>query len=322
MKTLRLITAQEERKNIGYVFLIIALAAYALNAVLAVMELGSFQEYLAHAGKYVLNAVIGHVFLVIGSIQFVQGILAGRKRKKAMENGTQVNGTVTAITAEGAKSVLRYRVEVSYDLGNGEKRGVSQPYLRRPHEYLAVSEMCPVYVWKSEIYIKDIPRKSNEELETFCYTGEETTNYLDRWVARGGVMRPKNADGIEPRYPLEDWKSLDATNLQEAKKEWNGMIEVDTGRFVRLMRGVLLLGDDEIYGEVYVEIRYQAKKALSRYIVVAMESGLVEILSKLKYQYRKSDYEFLKTKIWTEMEQAAKKEFGKIPVTEVVVELL
>ena len=53
-----------------------------------------------------------------------------------------------------------------------------------------------------------------------------------------------------------------------------------------------------------------------------MEQDFDECIKELNFRYSETDYEFLKEQIQTRMEASAKEHFGRIPVTEVLVELL
>lgn len=54
----------------------------------------------------------------------------------------------------------------------------------------------------------------------------------------------------------------------------------------------------------------------------AIEQDFNALIRELEFQHVEDDYEFLKTNIRTRMEASAKEHFGRIPVTEVVVELM
>lgn len=138
----------------------------------------------------------------------------------------------------------------------------------------------------------------------------------------GEIIMYAKVKDLDIRYRLEEFKSLDKAFLEEARDEWWQTALLRTDEFLRFIPECLRQATPIGHYFVYLEVRFISKRICSFSTRYAIEMDFKELIQKLNFQYVEGDYDFLKSHIQARMEESAKKHFGRIQVTEVVVELM
>ncbi len=335
MREPRFITAKENKVYEAKCYIWIAVGWFLLTVVISVIKDGGFN---ALKEMLIIGGAGAALFLGVGAVTWIQGALAQRERKKIMENGEVVTGVVEDVELDMVwagrwRKVPRYRVIVSYQQ-NGQETWSSPQYCVQPYDYVGLQKECKMYVWEEKCCLAEVPKRKEPELKKlmgkYAFLIEEKSSldvsktkqkYLSK-EKRGIITRNAKAKDLNRRYQLEDFCKLDGESLDEAKLEWSSFSLKETDCFLCFHSRILRQAKPIGHFEVFLEVRFISHRVCSFSVRYAIEQDLDALLKELNFQYTEKDYDFLKSHIRSRMEESAKKHFGRIPVTEVLVELL
>lgn len=335
MKEPRFITAKEEKVNDAVYYIWIAVSWFLLTIIVSVIQEGGFKtlrEMLIIGGA---GAVF---FLGIGAVTWIQGTLAQRERRKILENGDSVIGVVTDVEQDMVwagrwRKVPRYRVIVNYQRNGQEKTWSSPQYSVQPYDYVGLQKECKLYVWGEKCCLAEVPKRKQQTLGELMgeyaflipkenKEAKEKHSVFKKGKKEGEIITSAKVKDLDIRYRLEEFKDLDEVCLDVAKDEWWQLVGVETDAFLKFQPKILRLASPIGSFTVYMEVRFISKKMCDLKIRRAIEREYDVCIHELNFKYLKADYDFLKSHIQARMEESAKKHFGRIPVTEVLVELL
>lgn len=342
MKEERFVTAKEEKTRTAKYVLWFAIAWIIICIISALLEFDGLKEDISER-MVLLVLGAGGLLLVLafGAFFWFQGKAAQRERKKIMENGRVVTGIVTGVDSEltgrrnGAK-FTNYYVNVTYQTaGNVEKHWKSPVYSVNPYDYVGLQKECKLYVWGEKCCLAEVQKRKqpavDELMEKYAFLipkdGQEGAVKEKHCVFIKGkkddeIISYAKVKDLDIRYRLESFKDLDEAALDVAKDEWSQTSTLRTDGFLRFITEILRQAKPIGHFEVFLEVRFISKRICDFSTRYAIEQDFDALIKELNFQYTEKDYEFLKSHIQSRMEESAKKHFGRIPVTEVVVELL
>lgn len=336
MKEPRFITAKENKVYEARYYVWMAIGLFVLTEIIYVIQggLGSLKDGAIIGGA---GAVL---FLGIGAVTWIQGTLAQRERRKIMENGRIVTGVVTdveidTVSAGRGRKDSRYRVIVNYQRDGQEKTWSSPQYKVFPYDYVGLQKECKMYVWGEKCCLAEVPKRKKPTLDElmgeYAFLIPEETELKIR-EAKHSVFKKEKKEGeiitsakvkdLDIRYKIEDLNGLDKVALQVARDEWSQLSMVETDAFLKFRSRLIRQAKPIGHFEVFLEVRFISHRICSFSTRYAIEQDFDALVKELNFQYTEKDYDFLKSHIQSRMEESAKKHFGRIPVTEVLVELL
>ena len=342
MKEERFITAKEEKNEMVKYCLWFAGAWLIICGISALLALDGMKKEVSEQMALLVFGGGGFLLIfVFGAYFWLQGKGAQRERRKIMENGRVVTGIVTGVDSEitgrrnGAK-FMNYYVNVTYQTsGNVEKQWKSPAYSVNPYDYVGLQKECKMYAWGEKCCLAEVPKRKQPVAEAlmgkyaFLLQGEETegavkeTHCVFRKGKKEGEIIPyAKVKDLDIKYRLEEFKNLDEVSLNVAKDEWSQTAILRTDGFLRFGTGILRQAKPIGHFEVLLEVRFISSRVCDFSVRYSIEQDFDALVKELNFQYTEKDYDFLKSHIRSRMEESAKKHFGKIPVTEVVVELL
>ena len=337
MKEPRFITAKEEKVNDAVYYIWFAAGWFLLTVIVSVIQDGGFK---ALKEMLIIGGVGAVLFLGIGAVTWIQGKMAQHEREQIMENGQAVTGIVTEVKSEIIwagrwRKTQRYRVIICYQDKEGRKTTWYSPqYYMNPYDYGGLQQECRLYAWGDKGCLADVPKRKQvslkEQMGMYSFLCQETEDVFEKNECRNVkdqetdeiIITRALAKNMERKYRIEEFRYMDTETLQEAKDEWWGMVGIETDAFLRLQPEILRLATPIGSFTVFVEVRFISKKICPLKVRRSIERELDSCIREYNFQYLKSDYEFLKSHIQSRMEESARKHFGRIPVTEVVLELL
>ena len=345
MKDLSFITAREEKLKDAFFYLWFAIGWMLLTVIVAVIMAGGLKACISGSAEvFVIGGGGAGLCLLAGAVTWLQGKLALRERRQIVVNGCTVTGIVTDVESEivwtgRGRKTQRYRVVVDYHLSHGEKKTWRSPrYKLNPYDYVGVQQECKLYVWGEKCCLADVPPRQKPTLEKimgkYAFLARPMSEAASSGEAPSGIeikrekskrdplLRQVCAKDLARKYRIEDFKTLDKESLEKAKTEWSGLSLKETDRFLCFRTRILRQAKPIGHFEVFLEVRFISKRICSFSTRYAMEQDFDECIKELNFRYSETDYEFLKEQIQTRMEALAKEHFGRIPVTEVLVELL
>lgn len=338
MKEPRFITAKEEKVNDAVYYIWFAAGWFLLTVIVSVIQDGGFN---ALKEMLIIGGAGAVLFLGIGAVTWIQGKVAQNERKQIIKNGQTTTGIVTDVEIEmvwagRGRKTPRHRVVVKYQTKNGQEKIWHSPLYRMyPYDYVRLQHECKMYVWGEKCCLAEVPKReqpSLEELmgeyafliseETKSGTAEAKHCVFKKGKKEGEIITGAKVKDLDIRYRIESFKGLDKNSFLVARDEWRQLSTIETDGFLRFaskcIRQAKTIGDFE----VFLEVRFISKRICDFSTRCAIERDFDALVKELNFQYTEKDYEFLKSHIQSRMEESAKKHFGRIPVTEVVVELL
>lgn len=337
MKEERFITAKEERSEMAkYIWWFIGVWV----VIWGIAALVDFEDLLEDkTGQMALLLYGGGgVLLFMGWMAWlwIEGKAAQRERKQIMENGRMVVGIVTGVENIGQKGsqFVKSCVKVKYQSVDGlEKTWKSPPYSVNPYDYVGLQKECKMYVWGEKCCLADVPKRKqptpDELMGEYAFLipkeeegGTEKHCVFKKGKKEGEIITSAKVKDLDMKYRIEMFHGLDKKSLEEAENEWHQLVGVETDAFLRFRPRMLELMRRYSMTFVYLEVRFISKRICSFSTRYAIEQDFDALIKELNFQYTEDDYEFLKSHIQSRMEESAKRHFGRIPVTEVLVELL
>lgn len=340
MKEPRFITAKEEKVYDAVYYIWFAAGWFLLTVIVSVIQDGGFK---ALKEMLIIGGAGAVLFLGMGAVTWIQGKVAQNERKQIIKNGQAVTGIVTDVASEmvwagKGRKTPRHRVVVKYQTKNGqEKIWYSPLYRMYPYDYVRLQHECKMYVWGEKCCLAEVPKREQPSLDgmlgkyAFLMSESQKVNdsesvnlYSKKSIneKRQVIKRDVRAKALNRKYRLEDFGGLDETSLEEAKKEWSNLSLKETDQFLCFHSRILRQAKPIGHFEVFLEVRFISKRICDFSKRFAIEQDFEALIKELNFQYTEKDYEFIKSHIQSRMEESAKKHFGRIPVTEVVVELL
>lgn len=338
MKEPRFITAKEEKVNDAVYYIWFAAGWFLLTVIVSVIQDGGFKalkEMLIIGGG---GAVL---FLGMGAVTWIHGMMAQNERKQIIKNGQAVTGIVTDVEIEmvwagsGRKTPM-HRAVVKYQTKTGQDKIWHSPLYRvYPYDYVRLQHECKMYVWGEKCCLAEVPKREQPSLDEMMgeyaflipkeiqsETAKEKHCVFKKGKKDGEIITSAKVKDLDIRYRLEKFKSLDKKSLEEAEDEWYQTDTLCTDGFLRYIPKFIREAKPIGHFCVYLEVRFISNRICDFSTRYAIEREFDALIKELNFQYTEKDYEFLKSYIRSQMESSAQKHFGRITVTEVVVELL